>query len=236
MHILVKWPRLNSLDVYSVDCLLDVGVGLNLINDPGCVNDLKGRKFLIKWCAEAEPEEAYIVAAGAPEALEKKRTKVLKAFEVVTDICGHQDEASCAECPGHKRKIEELEDKNAHLSRKLEKAKRKSEISSVVEQMENIIESAKQASTIATASKVDIGLGVLVEAGVLHRIERAAKGDGKRLARSLMRVVFALEEMKGHTLYGIKCNAQKDVPVKPALDETRREAVLVAAIMMTTFS
>ncbi|XP_064463498.1 uncharacterized protein LOC135374474 [Ornithodoros turicata] len=111
-------------------------------------------------------------------------------------------------------------------------------MSNMVGKIEEIIAAAstQQAAAVCTATKVDIGLGVCLDAGVLHGIQRAAKGDGAKMARSLMRAVFLHEEMTGHTLYGRPYNAHKGATPKPSIDETRREAVLGYTCKQTTTS
>ncbi|XP_064472849.1 uncharacterized protein LOC135387677 [Ornithodoros turicata] len=222
------------LDVYPIDSLQDVDLGLSILHDPSYVDEAKGRTFLVKWSEDSEPSEAFIVAAGTSHELERKRSKLLKALELVGDICGvrESEAAACTDCAENKRKIEELEHANARLMKKLRRAKEKCAMSNMVDHMESIIQTAstQNNAVVNTAPKVDIGLGVCLDAGVLHRIERSSKGDGTRLARSLMRAVFLPEEMVGRTLYGRPCNAHKGAPVKPAVEETRREAVLVSSL------
>ncbi|XP_064462480.1 uncharacterized protein LOC135373153 [Ornithodoros turicata] len=173
MHILVKWPGVNMLDVYPVDSLQDIELGLSISYVPAVpanVDIAKGKTFLIRCSKNAEPSEAFFVAAE------------------------------------HNRKIEELEHANARLTKK---AKEKCVMTNMVDQMENLIQTAssQNAAAVTAAPMLDIGLGVCVDAGVLHRIERSSKGDRTRLARALIWAVFSPEEMIGRTSYGIPCNA-----------------------------
>ncbi|XP_064462563.1 uncharacterized protein LOC135373262 isoform X2 [Ornithodoros turicata] len=110
-------------------------------------------------------------------------------------------------------------------------------MTNTVDQMENLIQTAsnQSAAAVTAAPMLDIGLGVCVYAGVLHRIERSCKGDRTRLAHALIWAVFSPEEMIGQTSYGRQCNAHKDAALKPAVDETRREAVLVPLAATTMF-
>ncbi|XP_064483150.1 uncharacterized protein LOC135396008 [Ornithodoros turicata] len=98
---------------------------------------------------------------------------------------------------------------NARLTKKLRKAKEKCVMTNMVDQMENVIQTAssQNAAAVTAAPMLDIGLGVCMDAGVLHRIERNSKGDRTRLARALIWAVFSPEEMIGRTSYGIPCNA-----------------------------
>ncbi|XP_064472585.1 uncharacterized protein LOC135387158 isoform X2 [Ornithodoros turicata] len=169
---------------------------------------------------------------GQLKLLKKKRMKILRVLEVAASITGASgEEEACTRSEDQKRLIQQLEHQNHKLAKKLRNAKEKCEMVTMVGRMEDIIASAsnQQQSPVCTATKVDIGLGVCFNAGVLHRIERGAKGDGTKLARSVMRAVFLPEEMVRRTLYGKPCNAHKGASPKPALDETRREAVLAYA-------
>ncbi|XP_064479943.1 uncharacterized protein LOC135393437 [Ornithodoros turicata] len=116
----------------------------------------------------------------------------------------------------------ELEEESSTLTRRLQKYKRK------IERLRNL----EQAPTVG-APRVDIGLGVVMDAGVLHRVEAGARGDGTKLARSLLRAVFHPDELVGNTLLGGKCNAHKAKPAKPALDQTLANAVIGYACKKT---
>ncbi|XP_064466853.1 uncharacterized protein LOC135377989 [Ornithodoros turicata] len=164
--------ELHPLDVYPIESLVDVDVGLRILHEPESVTDIKGKKFLVNWSPEADASEAYIVAAGAPEQLEKKRTKVLKALQVVSDIhCVSREREECTNCVEQKRRIEELEHRNQKLAKKLRRAREKCEMVDMVGRIEEIVTTASSQQSnaaVCTATKVDIGLGVCLDAGVLH--------------------------------------------------------------------
>jgi hypothetical protein len=50
--------------------------------------------------------------------------------------------------------------------------------------------------------------------------------NSKFYARNLMRIVFKDDELTGRTLFGRKFNGDKDRPVRPAIDPTKRDAIL----------
>lgn len=76
------------------------------------------------------------------------------------------------------------------------------------------------------SSQVDIGNGVLVDAGTLARIKADSKGSACRFARSMVRLLFTSEELVGRSLYGRKSNSHKDAAVKDAIDPVRWNAIL----------
>ncbi|XP_064456595.1 uncharacterized protein LOC135367313 [Ornithodoros turicata] len=79
---------------------------------------------------------------------------------------------------------------------------------------------------VLPSPKVDIGSGVLVEQNIIERLERSCQSGPGKLARSLLRHVFAEEELRGRSLFGMKSNAQKERPAKDALDPIRVNAVI----------
>ncbi len=46
------------------------------------------------------------------------------------------------------------------------------------------------------------------------------------LARNLFRHFFTSEELSTHSLFGLKCNANKDTPVLPAIDDRKRDSII----------
>lgn len=73
---------------------------------------------------------------------------------------------------------------------------------------------------------MDIGGGVFVEATTLSRLSVHHKGSPCRFARDLLRAVFTEDELRGRSLTGRKCNAQKDAVAKDPLDPVRVSAVI----------
>ncbi|XP_064463088.1 uncharacterized protein LOC135373996 [Ornithodoros turicata] len=227
LHVLVKWPGSCQLDVYPVDRMVDVDVGLQLINDRGYLDEVRHKNFLFTWDKNAEPAEAIVVDVGSADLMEKKRSRVLKAMRLVEGLFDSAA-AACGSCDSYKRRVEDLERENERLQRKLSKAKKKCDMQNMVTQMSQVVEAATQerASAIVSSPKVDIGLGVLVDEVILHRIGSMSGNCPKRYARGLMRAVFTTEELCGGTLTGNSCNAKRELSRRPALDQTRVSAVL----------
>lgn len=73
--------------------------------------------------------------------------------------------------------------------------------------------------------KVDIGSNVHVDENLLEQLKRKETSPGP-FARGLLTIVFSDEELNGHSLFGKKCNAQKEDTVKPGLDPVRVNAVI----------
>ncbi|KAG0437885.1 hypothetical protein HPB47_017243 [Ixodes persulcatus] len=78
---------------------------------------------------------------------------------------------------------------------------------------------------VLSSPKVDIGSGVLVEQTTLDGL-KAAGVSASKYVRGLLKAVFSTEELKGKSLRGRKCNAQKEGEVKPALDPVKLKAVI----------
>lgn len=55
---------------------------------------------------------------------------------------------------------------------------------------------------------------------------RAAGVSASKYVRGLLKAVYSTEELKGKSLRGRKCNAQKESEVKPALDPVKLQAVI----------
>ncbi|KAL1454767.1 hypothetical protein MTO96_043670, partial [Rhipicephalus appendiculatus] len=94
----------------------------------------------------------------------------------------------------------------------------------MVKRLKRMLERADtepQSVAVVIAPKVDIGDGDLVDAGTLSRLLRDAKDSGSRLARGLLKVLFAPEELEGKSIYGRKSNAHKNFATEGG---TRRQA------------
>lgn len=73
---------------------------------------------------------------------------------------------------------------------------------------------------------MNIGSGVLVDRSTLQRLHGACNNNPSRFARSLVRTLFTVDEMRGRSLFGKKSNAHKDALAKQALDPVRVDAIL----------
>ncbi|KAM7298100.1 uncharacterized protein ISCGN_018727 [Ixodes scapularis] len=80
-------------------------------------------------------------------------------------------------------------------------------------------------ANVIPAVLVDIGSNVHVDENLLEQLKRKETSPGP-FARGLLTIVFSDEELNGHSLFGKKCNAQKEDTVKPGLDPVRVNAVI----------
>ncbi|XP_077498125.1 uncharacterized protein LOC144116297 [Amblyomma americanum] len=97
----------------------------------------------------------------------------------------------------------------------------------MVKRLERMLESKKEPDQpVVPCAKVDIGNGVLVDRTILQMLERQCQSSPGKFARALLRNVFTEEELRGKSLYGMKNNVQKGLPVKEALDPVRLSAVI----------
>ncbi|KAL1481089.1 hypothetical protein MTO96_050474 [Rhipicephalus appendiculatus] len=78
--------------------------------------------------------------------------------------------------------------------------------------------------------KVDIGDGVLLDKKLLDRISLSTPTQPSKFARALLRAVFTAEELENSSLKGKACPANKDDPLKKALDKRRLDAVVCKEI------
>lgn len=69
------------------------------------------------------------------------------------------------------------------------------------------------------------GSGVMINAGELASIKLVSR-EPTITARNLFRRLFTEEELSTHSLFGKKCNANKDAVPLPRIDQIRSNAVL----------
>ncbi|XP_064477720.1 uncharacterized protein LOC135391397 [Ornithodoros turicata] len=89
-------------------------------------------------------------------------------------------------------------------------------------------------AAVVAEPQVDIGNGVLVGSHHLTYLKSRYAGQATKFARALLRALFTPEELKGKSLFGMRCNAYKDKEVKDALDRSRVTALI--AYTMVTFN
>ncbi|CAG7718581.1 unnamed protein product [Allacma fusca] len=75
------------------------------------------------------------------------------------------------------------------------------------------------------STMIDIGNGVMLNAAVLERAALFSLSPSI-LGRNIFRLVFKDSEIAGTSLTGRSCNANKNLPAKPALDAVRLDAVI----------
>jgi len=59
----------------------------------------------------------------------------------------------------------------------------------------------------------------------LERLKTISK-QPTNFARNLFRHFFTFEELSTHSLFGVKCNANRDTPVLPAIDSVKRDTIM----------
>jgi len=72
--------------------------------------------------------------------------------------------------------------------------------------------------------KIMLAPGVLISRAELDMV-KAISGKPASFARNLMRRLFTDADLEGRSLFGRKCNANKDDP-KPSIDANRRDAMI----------
>ncbi|CAG7708335.1 unnamed protein product [Allacma fusca] len=90
------------------------------------------------------------------------------------------------------------------------------------------IQELKEQQNLATSEdnvEITVGTGVYMEKTTLAAAKLTAKTP-TILARSLFRQLFKPDEMKGCSLFGRTCNANKSAPVLPSVDGIKRDALI----------
>ncbi|XP_070377251.1 uncharacterized protein [Dermacentor albipictus] len=224
-HILVKWASTEQWDVYETRRMVDVATATSIMKDATVVEALVGKTFKVLWKDGDEACDAYLVAAGEADKMERKRTKLATRAErnpltKKTPCCDHvsQIEALMAENAVLKERLREHKDliDTSKMLKKLQRA---------VDKLTSASEGAKPAEPEENTQR-DIGGGVMVSQATLTRLEQTYHDAPCKFSRALIRVLFTDEELANKTLFGRQANSHKENKVKPALDQTRVSALL----------
>jgi len=72
---------------------------------------------------------------------------------------------------------------------------------------------------------VEIGQGIFLPRTRMNTILTVSDTPSK-LARNLMQALYNDNELIDRTLFGFKCNANKDRVIKPSIETSRRDAII----------
>ncbi|XP_040064964.1 uncharacterized protein LOC115325473 [Ixodes scapularis] len=239
-HILIKWKSANKWDVYSVRTLVDEELSCRLCSDPTYIDLVRDKDHLVKWDKNKAAAPAYLLAIGGEMAMEKKRNRLAATYEEL-----HPQKKRCC---NQAERIEELEKRVADLERenaklrdqrilaeeRLTRAEAGLDLQKMARRMKKSLQvlveqlpahPAFAVANVIPAVLVDIGSNVHVDENLLEQLKRKETSPGP-FARGLLTIVFSDEELNGHSLFGKKCNAQKEDTVKPGLDPVRVNAVI----------
>ncbi|XP_064489973.1 uncharacterized protein LOC135401457 isoform X2 [Ornithodoros turicata] len=176
--------------------------------------------------------------AGKPHTLEKKRNKLVAASESSAERDMESAASQLTDDGGptsSAQKIADLQAENARLKnevevlkRSLDEAERAYAPAKMVKRLERMLDKVHkpEGADVVPCTKVDIGSGVLVESTVLARLGPSCKSGVGKYVRALLRHVFQDDELRGKSLYGMKCNTKKNTPPKEAIDPVRLNAVI----------
>ncbi|XP_064479119.1 uncharacterized protein LOC135392334 [Ornithodoros turicata] len=241
MHILVKWLTEDSWDVYDVRMLVDVAIGFRLMADNTAIDDLRGSIVSVKWKDGEPPSSAKLLDCGTEKVMERRRARLAKRGTISSSQCSENGtEGGAAEAPRNlhrgapkckceaQQKVQELQDRITKLEEDLRQAQNNYDSYRMVQNLRKITKrlEASQHSTPVEAEKVNIGGGVLVEKTSLDQLHSHCRGAPTKFARGLLRILFPLEELQGKSLFGKGSNANKDGPIKEALDPVRINALI----------
>ncbi|KAM7303314.1 uncharacterized protein ISCGN_013276 [Ixodes scapularis] len=219
-HILIKWVGEDKWDVYPVKALDNPAIGVQLMSEEGAIKKLRRQVVDVRWKVDEDPSPATLLDFGSEGAMEGKRTQMAKG---APDAGASTAKCSC------EAKIKVLEEENELLRERLRVAETNCDSAKMAKKLERSLRHLNRLwarnEEVLESPKVDIGYGVLVEQTALAGLKSAGVSASKYV-RGLLKVVFSEEELKGKSLRGRKCNAQKESEVKPALDPVKLQAVL----------
>ncbi|XP_037510909.1 uncharacterized protein LOC119387547 isoform X2 [Rhipicephalus sanguineus] len=224
-HILVKWATSEEWDVYPTRSMADVATATSIMKDTKVVETLTGKTFKILWKDNEAPCDAYLVAAGEADKMERKRTKLAAQAK-------RSPSSAINACCEHVSQVEELKKENAALKMSLDAQKDLVDTSKILKKLQRLVNKL-EASAPATPAQAqenmhqNIGGGVLVSRATLTRLEENFRDAPSKFARALLRVLFTDAELENKTLFGRQANSHKDQPAKAGLDQKRVAAVLV---------
>ncbi|XP_049269905.1 uncharacterized protein LOC119386489 [Rhipicephalus sanguineus] len=239
-HILVKWATSEEWDVYPTRSMADVATATSIMKDTKVVETLTGKTFKILWKDNEAPCDAYLVAAGEADKMERKRTKLAAQAK-------RSPSSAINACCEHVSQVEELKKENAALKMSLDAQKDLVDTSKILKKLQRLVNKL-EASAPATPAQAqenmaagtagrrravtawDELLAVQHASGLvatLTRIEENFRDAPSKFARALLRVLFTDAELENKTLFGRQANSHKDQPAKAGLDQKRVAAVLV---------
>ncbi|XP_064475675.1 uncharacterized protein LOC135389569 [Ornithodoros turicata] len=226
IHILVKWCGMQMWDVYPIHALQDEELKQVLVLNG--VQENKGRLVQVAWSNGDEPAPALLVDVGTPADMERLRKKVEgkhrddQPNQVEQELLRvlKESEARKRENVTLKEKVDSLSNIHA-LS---------SEMQATVQDLKRLHKKTRKLLSKEALPDETVELvaksGVFISSSALSRAKSMSGGNGCRLARDLMRLLFDREELLGKSMTGTQCNAHKNTPAKAQVDPEPMGAVL----------
>lgn len=222
-HILVKWLKEPKWDVYPIRNLVDMELGLRLMDDPSLLDAMGGKVFQIRWSDDERPDDAFVIAVGSLKSMEKRRNHVIQ-MAVGGHFAPYSDDATSSIAAD----VAALRAENARLLKKVTQLEDSYDASRMVKRLNKMAarNSCEPPPRPETPTKmVRLADGVAVSQRMMHQLESFNTSPAP-YARALLRTVFTPDELQGCSLYGVRSNSHKDIAPKPALDRARVDAVI----------